>query len=519
VVSSRVFAVLLTLVLLPLGTACQKNTGVFLSLTTDLTSPSELAQVRLSVKSDDRVRFDNSGSPWQLGPGKSISLPGSLAFYAEQGTPVATFVVDGLNSDGQVIVSRTALLSTVADEMLYLRLSLSRACVSQTYGGSLAESCGDGLTCVEGRCVSPMVDPTSLPVYQSGQDQERIDCEPLQPVVNTSTGQTVGSSATGCPSGNRCQEGLCVADPGCQSGSCACPADKCEAQTLALSAQPGRLALSPERVYYTEITGPTGGGFVRSVPRAGGPITTVAKDLQTPGAIRFQGGQLVFADRGTEGGSDGRIFVQRQEGGDVVLYQEGVPDPTDVWVDDTNVHWLREDGCFKVLALTMPNMPYTTWLCGAGAPHAFGRDATGVFYWLTGDSGVNYSAAVGDGPYTLTGAGNSPWDHGDLLVTHDLVLFTDGTTLWGRTTDPAGQDNTLSTGQQLTSLAVGQDQVFVADGAAGTIVSLPITGGGPMPVLSGLHNPRSLAVDGKVLYFVEDGAAGAGGRIVRLQLP
>src|SRR5438132_4314387 len=134
-----------------LGCKEKQRTEIIVGLATDLDAPAPLSSVHLTVLSlpNGIPLGDATDRPLSGRVGEPYSLPGTYAIYSDSGTADRVRVrLVALDQAGQTLVVRTAVLSLVPERTLFVRLGLVSACVGKS-------DCGDdGLTCVEGHCVS-----------------------------------------------------------------------------------------------------------------------------------------------------------------------------------------------------------------------------------------------------------------------------------------------------------------------------------------------------------------------------
>jgi outer membrane protein assembly factor BamB len=149
-----------------LGSCTQPPTALVLAVSTDADVPAEVSQLEILVTrphgrfagTTTEVRFDRT---YRLGD--DARLPGTLTLQngdAEEPSVPLTIVVVGGTSGGPRI-RREARLGMIDRTTKLLRLRLDKAC--------LAVSCEPDLTCVQGACVPPDVDPSTLPDYSAAE--------------------------------------------------------------------------------------------------------------------------------------------------------------------------------------------------------------------------------------------------------------------------------------------------------------------------------------------------------------
>lgn len=187
------------------GCSEKKRTEVVVGLATDLDAPSPLSVVNLLVSApgfpldngEDRVI---SGDPM-----KPYTIPGTFGVYSSAGTADRVSVkMTAYDDSSKIIVIRSAVFTLVPEKTLFVRLGVVSACVGKL-------DCGEGLTCIDGRCQSELIDTSTLPEYHAG-DENALSCASTVDYVNTSTKQLLGVTGAACPSGV-CSEGVCLTAP------------------------------------------------------------------------------------------------------------------------------------------------------------------------------------------------------------------------------------------------------------------------------------------------------------------
>ncbi|HEY8926645.1 MAG TPA: hypothetical protein VIU64_19815 [Polyangia bacterium] len=191
------------------GFGCKEKprTEIIVGLATDLDAPAPLASVHLTVFSlpNGIPIGEATDRPLSGLVGEPYSLPGTYAIYSENGTPDRVRVrLVALDQANQILVVRTAVLSLVPERTLFVRLGLVSACVAKT-------DCAEGQTCVDGRCVSEVIDTSSLPTYEPGQEAY-LTCASATAYVDTSTKKPLALKGAACASG-LCAEGVCLTPP------------------------------------------------------------------------------------------------------------------------------------------------------------------------------------------------------------------------------------------------------------------------------------------------------------------
>jgi hypothetical protein len=198
--------------------ACQSRTEVLLGVVTDLRAPTALDHVKLLVSRADTGVVELQ-QDWDITgiPDRVFNLPGSYGISSDNGD--VAIEADLLGSlGGNVTVERTAILSLVDGQTLFYRMGLSTSC--STLGSN---SCGSGMTCIEGVCKDPHADSTTFPAFDPSL-VDTLTCNSGTAYIDTDTGtpMTFSANAAQCPSG-MCSEGTCYNPPQPKSGGCVIP--------------------------------------------------------------------------------------------------------------------------------------------------------------------------------------------------------------------------------------------------------------------------------------------------------
>ena len=199
-----------------LGCKEKQRTEIVVGLATDLDAPAPLSSVHLTVLSlpNGIPLGEATDRPLSGREGEPYSLPGTYAIYSDNGTADRVRVrLVALDDAGQTLVIRTAVLSLVPERTLFVRLGLVSACLGKS-------DCADaGQTCVDGRCVSEVVDTSRLPTYEPGQESY-LTCASGTTYLDTSTKKPLALKGPACTSG-LCAEGVCLIPPPLGAGGAA----------------------------------------------------------------------------------------------------------------------------------------------------------------------------------------------------------------------------------------------------------------------------------------------------------
>ncbi|MSP60448.1 MAG: hypothetical protein EXR72_08910 [Myxococcales bacterium] len=189
------------------------RTEILVGVLTDLPATPGIAdrldRVRLTV---NRGGFPLVMTDWTISglPGQDDELPGSFGIYTDDGSEPALFVqLTAFFAGTGTSLARDATLAPISGETRFLRLALLKKCVKV--------ACAIGTTCVEGSCRSPVIDPHTLPIYQTGMELT-IACDST--AIHTGTGKPVAKSGAGqCTADEECIEGTCRKRPASDGGA------------------------------------------------------------------------------------------------------------------------------------------------------------------------------------------------------------------------------------------------------------------------------------------------------------
>ncbi len=187
----------------------KKRTELILGVATDLMAPTPLADVVMHVfRLPEGVEVGDQTFTISGTLDEDYELPGTYDVYSPTGTADRIRVVlDGHDATSKLLVERTAVLTMVPNQTLFVRLGVVSACEGMN-------DCPTGDTCIEGRCQSEDIDTSLLPTYTPGMEKT-VACLGATTFVDTSTKQAlplVSMADGGAPCGQgACAEGVCLA--------------------------------------------------------------------------------------------------------------------------------------------------------------------------------------------------------------------------------------------------------------------------------------------------------------------
>ncbi len=230
---------------------------------------------------------------------------------------------------------------------------------------------------------------------------------------------------------------------------------------LLASGQDGPFVLTTDgtNLYWADY----GGQTIESMPLAGGSPTTLATGQGGVVGIATDGTNVYWTDSGS-----GEVEEEPIGGPTNTLLANGLNYPFGIATDGTYVYWTNFDGSTVDSIPVLGGSP-TTLVSGTSNPTQLIL-YDGNLYWITPNAGYGiYTApdtggsptSVNTGPYGLTGPNG--------FTIYDNVIY----------------------------LTVGNG------GGSGAIDTVPVTGGTPTPLITGLNTPTYITTDGTNLYWID----------------
>ncbi|HEX4406547.1 MAG TPA: NHL repeat-containing protein [Polyangia bacterium] len=469
------------------GCAAKKRTEIILGLATDVDAPAPLRSVTLQVFNPptstvvaDEQDLTISGTLDEV-----YELPGTYGVYSANGGADRVRVLLTASDDhGAKLVERSAVLSLIPEQTLFVRLGVVSAC-EQMF------DCGAGDTCIEGRCQPETIASWRLPPYASGMENQ-IACDTATTFIDTSTKQPLQVTGTACPNGGTCLEGVCLAADTSDGG--AQPGDGGDAGTAQVFSGDGHLT-SPQNIYIEPVTGnilvACFTGSVVELDKNGNYLKTFADT----GATMLTNGVGVTED------PSGHIFVSDYGANRILEFDNAAANQLTFTVDPT----VTVSDPAQIASDAQGNL----WIANDGNSQVIELDGTGKLVKqfstsVTPDGGAGGSLA-GTVGLALDQTGNV-WIADYYL--HALAKFTTAGAF-------VAQYGTFGTTQALGSLnepyAVAIDasnRIFVVD-TGNADVQVFDTTGNAKSVLAGtaanpLKGPSGVAVDKRGLIYVSD---------------
>jgi hypothetical protein len=247
---------------------------------------------------------------------------------------------------------------------------------------------------------------------------------------------------------------------------------------------PQAIALGPSSVYWTtaEVAGggaligdaSTGTGGIESVPRTGGDRSEVIAGLANPGALALSDVTLFFAQGESEAGALDSFLLNGTTITPVATHQSP---PLPMAIASGSLYWVGGTGTTletESVSVSGGGVAVLDSYAGDFNPLAVQTDGQTVYVLTKGSDGASI--------FKLPASGGAPtrlW-HDTTLTPSDMALA--GTALY-----------------------------WLVNGSAeaGEILTMSVSGGSPVTLVTGLDNPAKLAVLDGTIYLTSDVAAGS----------
>jgi hypothetical protein len=248
-----------------------------------------------------------------------------------------------------------------------------------------------------------------------------------------------------------------------------------------------------------------------------GTLVTLATSKSVAYQIAVDATSVYWVDPGTNGGSgDGALMKVTHDGSGLTTLVPNLNWGGGIAVDATSVYWTSSGGLYKVPL-------------GGGTPVLLSPDFTndnitvgpaGV-YGTNGDD-APVSTLLGGGTTTVLGQGTGQNTYGVAVDAKNLYWTNfDDPGLVAQVSLAGGPTTSLATGHVAEGIAVDASSVYWVDAGGigpGALMKVPIGGGTPKTLASGLNGPTSLAIDATYAYITTGATSNSLGAIVRVPL-
>jgi hypothetical protein len=284
---------------------------------------------------------------------------------------------------------------------------------------------------------------------------------------------------------------------------------------------PWAMAIDATNVYWTDCGDPSG-GYVMTVPKAGGAVVALATGDRLSG-IAVNGSNVYWVAANSDS-SSGMIMTVPVGGGISAAIASQSGEPSHLAADSAYVYWgeLLVDEVMKApLAGGAP-----TPVASAMSPFQIAIGDTAV-YWM-GTQGLMTAPKTGGTAVALT-TGMPALPTAGLAVNATAVYFTAGPPFGSPGVSEVGLDGGAVTtvaqspptapGGALAGggpIALDATRVYWAD-MSGSVYAAPLNGGTAVLLATGQDNVASIAVDETAVYWLVNGN-GAPGGVVKLAL-
>jgi len=437
--------------------------------TVALIGSNQLADLATKAPSAESTECTSAGAEASMGrvvlipPGaKNESIVFALMTRPDGQPPDSC--LDPTNAGSCIVVKREILFLPRTE--LDMRVDLRLSC--------LGIPCPLDQTCVNGACVSAVVNPSSC-VVSCGESSLEPDDAGAGTDAAPDAPRDSGADAAGGP------------------------------VTIASSVPtPRGIAVDDTSVYWTS----EGDSTVSKAPLAGGPSTILAMNQDEPVAIAVNATTVYWVD----GHGQSLHSVPKGGGVDTTLSSAEAYCP-DVALDSASVYW--------ICGTTIDRMPLgggavTTLAMGQSSPSSLAVNATGV-YWT--NSGPSSGLGAGIGSVNSVPLGGGSVATLSAQEPYPFAIAVDATSVYWideaasgsvkKVGIGGGAVTTLASGEPTPyAIAIDASSVYWADLAdTGAIKKVPLAGGA-VTTLATPSNPWSIAVGASDVYWTTDSPLG-----------
>lgn len=329
--------------------------------------------------------------------------------------------------------------------------------------------------------------------------------------LETST-KSCGACGAACEAGPRaeplCSAGKCIfvcdagagdcdgdASNGCEvdlttdaahCGACSracddtCTDALCGLVLLASEQTPTFLVADEEAVYWSNIGHPpTADGSVSRVPKAGGAATVLASGQASPTGVVVDAAWVYWASWGVTS-VPGSLMKAPKGGGAPVVLADDLAAPYRIALDGDFLYWTSlghppdyQDGAVMRISLVDPDAAPEVLASVAGRPTALCAGPDALYFTVYG------SGLAADGSLQKVGKGPAPVDPAVVIAGAIQAPF---------------------------ALHCTPESIYLTTSAS--ILSFPMAGGDPVPIVSDMKSPaRAIVADGASLFWATSSGA------------
>lgn len=281
---------------------------------------------------------------------------------------------------------------------------------------------------------------------------------------------------------------------------------------------PGNIDVDSINIYIAETGTPPNylDGTIKSIPKAGGPITTLASNQVNPVRGLATDGTDVYWSEHTTSGDLKKVPVG---GGTITTLISGLNKPYGSVLDSANTYW-SEWGGGTIKSIPKTGGTPTIIVSSASYPCYIVVDSTNL-YWSEGSCAQNLKSVAKSGG-TPTTFYTSPSGYGlavravdsNYIYFHEHPCGTTGAGSIKKIPISGGTATTLASGiNSPYDLDVDSIDVYICEGGTspnytdGAIKKVPISGGTVTTLLSGLTYPVGIKIDNTNIYWLEYGTS------------
>jgi hypothetical protein len=250
-------------------------------------------------------------------------------------------------------------------------------------------------------------------------------------------------------------------------------------------------------------------GKIVRMPKAGGAMTTLANNGEFPRQVHSDGTSVYWLDNGTsdfvEPAHPGRVRKVAVGGGTPSVLTSSAAGNGFHRMMASDTHLYFSAGFWEIRRVPKAGGQDALVVGGGDDVNSFTLDATSV-YWTSKPLNETIGSIQKIG---LAGGATTPiadvTEPGAVAVSSDTIFWIEeGENLMSRPL-AGGTATPIASGSAIVELLVDGDFLYWADCGGGAVVAIPLGGGDPINVATGLGCAMGLAVDDTYVYWVDRG--------------